>query len=165
MGHTQETICWIASAFERSTTLLSTWHQRLMFYVSLCLFRIEINGRQKQNQQHVSLRSQNSFPLHLARHAVASTDRVFFEPHARAKGSPPQLCRGVAVWLWEREACLVWVGHLFARASRYRLHALREPGAGMDGCLGNETWLCWFMLCSATRELNQQDREMPVCVS
>lgn len=89
MGHTQETICWIASAFERSTTLLSTWHQRLMFYVSLCLFRIEINGRQKQNQQHVSLRSQNSFPLHLARHAVASTDRVFFEPHARAKGSPP----------------------------------------------------------------------------
>lgn len=115
--------------------------------------------------------SQNSVPLHLARHAVASTDGMFFEgkPHSRAKGTPapppPQLCREVAIWLRECNACLgkacVPVGHVVATENRYMPHALREPGVGMDGCLGNETWVCWFMLCSATRELNQQ----PVCVS
>lgn len=114
--------------------------------------------------------SQNSVPLHLARHAVASTDGVFFEgkSHSRTKGTPPAV---LCCSRWAQGMLLPWkslgVGGAFG-CNREQTHTAPHQRAGSkDGwmdVLGMKLGFADLCSGSATRELNQQDGEMLACV-
>lgn len=78
--------------------------------------------------------SQNSVPLHLARHAVASTGRLFFEgkSHSRTKGPPSvAMGQGLALGMNLPWKSLCVGGHVVATPSR-------GPGTGMGGWMFEE---------------------------
>lgn len=92
--------------------------------------------------------SQNSVPLHLARHTVASTDGVFFEgkSHSRAEGTPPavpfgsRLARGMRL-PWKSPGVGGAFGCNGVQTSTAPCQGATSRG-WMDGCLGNEARIC-----------------------
>lgn len=113
---------WMGSGLTRYTNQSQDWHSS-----SHC----------GNSWVHLSSPSQNSVPLHLARHAAASTDGMFFEgkAHLRSKGTPG-LCRVVAISLPECSRLgkpLDREGHSVATDDRHILHHFTGPGAEIDG--------------------------------
>lgn len=91
--------------------------------------------------------SQNSVPLHLARHAVASTDGMFFEgkPHSRAKGTPAPPTPPAVPWsshLAPGVQCMPWKSLCAGGAcgcNREQIHAARPQRArSRDGWMFGE---------------------------